>query len=220
MSRRRPITAQCDWDASFGLWIAAFAAMTIQGTLACGRRWIAQGLPGSVVSMLVTWVWTGSAYVLPSVMAKTAVHAMTMSLAVGWGKHNIRVNAVAPGPFPTTGPRRRLWFVHAPSKRRRNAARSEPQAPTGSSRLTRNHAATMVGRAAAAGSTRVRKRRTADSTMAFVGDNSRGEIPRTFRAQHCALRELSGCLGALPASIASANCRDLLVCPHGRRPRR
>jgi len=32
---------------------------------------IAQGLPGSVVSMLVTRVWTGSAYVLPSVMAKT-----------------------------------------------------------------------------------------------------------------------------------------------------
>ena len=52
------------------------------------------------VSMLVTWVWTGSAYVLPSTMAKTAVHAMTMSLAVEWGKHNIRVNAVAPGPFP------------------------------------------------------------------------------------------------------------------------
>src|SRR6266516_1900561 len=64
-------------------------------TLACGRRWIEQGLPGSVVSMLVTWVWTGSAYVLPSTMAKTAVHAMTMSLAVEWGKHGIRVNAVA-----------------------------------------------------------------------------------------------------------------------------
>ena len=45
----------------------------LHATLACGRRWIAQGLPGSVVSMLVTWVWTGSAYVLPSVMAKTAV---------------------------------------------------------------------------------------------------------------------------------------------------
>ncbi len=70
-------------------------------TLACGRRWIAQELPGSVVSMLVTWVWTGSAYVLPSAMAKTAVHAMTQSLAVEWGHHQIRVNAVAPGPFPT-----------------------------------------------------------------------------------------------------------------------
>src|ERR1700747_560999 len=60
-------------------------------TLSCGRRWIGQGLPGSVVSMLVTWVWTGSAYVLPSAMAKTAVHEMTMSLAVEGGKHNIRV---------------------------------------------------------------------------------------------------------------------------------
>lgn len=70
-------------------------------TQACGRRWIEAGLPGSVVSNLVTWVWTGSAYVVPAAMAKAAVHAMTMSLAVEWGPHRIRVNAVAPGPFPT-----------------------------------------------------------------------------------------------------------------------
>lgn len=70
-------------------------------SLACGKRWLAGGLPGSIVSNLVTWVWTGSAYVVPAAMAKTAVHAMTMSLAVEWGPANIRVNAVAPGPFPT-----------------------------------------------------------------------------------------------------------------------
>jgi len=70
-------------------------------TLACGKRWIDAKLPGSVVSNLVTWVWTGSAYVVPAAMAKAAVHAMTMSLAVEWGPFNIRVNAVAPGPFPT-----------------------------------------------------------------------------------------------------------------------
>lgn len=70
-------------------------------TLAAGRRWIAQALPGSVVSNLVTWVWTGSAFVVPSAMAKTAVHAMTMSLAVEWGRYGIRLNATAPGPFPT-----------------------------------------------------------------------------------------------------------------------
>ena len=69
--------------------------------LACGKRWIAAGLPGSIVSNLVTWVWTGSAYVVPAAMAKAAVHAMTMSLAVEWGPHRIRVNAIAPGPFPT-----------------------------------------------------------------------------------------------------------------------
>jgi len=72
-------------------------------TLAVGKRWIEQGLKGSVVSNLVTWVWTGSAYVVPAAMAKTAIHAMTMSLAVEWASYGIRLNAVAPGPFPTEG---------------------------------------------------------------------------------------------------------------------
>jgi NAD(P)-dependent dehydrogenase (short-subunit alcohol dehydrogenase family) len=70
-------------------------------TLSCGKRWIAEGLAGVVVSNLVTWVWTGSAFVVPAAMAKSAVQAMTMSLAVEWGPKNIRLNAVAPGPFPT-----------------------------------------------------------------------------------------------------------------------
>jgi NAD(P)-dependent dehydrogenase (short-subunit alcohol dehydrogenase family) len=96
-------------------------------TLACGRRWIEQGLPGSVVSMLVTWVWTGSAYVLPSTMAKTAVHAMTMSLAVEWGKHNIRVNAVAPGPFPTES----AWEKLAPIPKANVGAASDEEVPMG-----------------------------------------------------------------------------------------
>jgi NAD(P)-dependent dehydrogenase (short-subunit alcohol dehydrogenase family) len=96
-------------------------------TLACGRRWIAQGLTGSVVSMLVTWVWTGSAYVLPSVMSKTALHAMTMSLAVEWGRHNIRVNAVAPGPFPTES----AWEKLAPIPKANVGAASDKQVPMG-----------------------------------------------------------------------------------------
>src|SRR5271168_982585 len=70
-------------------------------TLAAGKRWIAERRKGSVVSNLVTWVWTGSAFVVPSAMAKTALHAMTMSLAVEWGRYGIRLNATAPGPFPT-----------------------------------------------------------------------------------------------------------------------
>ena len=96
-------------------------------TLACGRRWIRDGLPGSVVSMLVTWVWTGSAYVLPSTMAKTAVHAMTMSLAVEWGRHGIRVNAVAPGPFPTES----AWEKLAPIPKANVGAASADEVPMG-----------------------------------------------------------------------------------------
>jgi NAD(P)-dependent dehydrogenase (short-subunit alcohol dehydrogenase family) len=72
-------------------------------TLAVGKRWIDGKVRGSIVSNLVTWIWTGSAYVVPSAMAKTALHAMTMSLAVEWGPYGIRLNAVAPGPFPTEG---------------------------------------------------------------------------------------------------------------------
>ncbi|BCH23454.1 oxidoreductase [Mesorhizobium sp. L-8-10] len=70
-------------------------------THSCGKRWIADGIGGTVISNLVTWVWSGSAYVVPCAMAKTAIHAMTMSLAVEWGPKGIRLNAVAPGPFPT-----------------------------------------------------------------------------------------------------------------------
>lgn len=74
---------------------------SFHATLSCGKRWIRDEIPGSVVSNLVTWVWTGSAFVVPSAMAKTALHAMTMSLAVEWGPYGIRLNATAPGPFPT-----------------------------------------------------------------------------------------------------------------------
>ncbi len=76
---------------------------SFNATLSCGKRWIRDEIPGSVVSMLTTWVWTGSAFVVPSAMAKGAIHAMTMSLAAEWGPYGIRLNATAPGPFPTEG---------------------------------------------------------------------------------------------------------------------
>src|SRR6201987_5407642 len=58
-------------------------------TIAVAKRWIATGLPGTVLSNLTTWVWSGSAFVVPSAMAKAAVHAMTMSLAVEGGGYGI-----------------------------------------------------------------------------------------------------------------------------------
>jgi NAD(P)-dependent dehydrogenase (short-subunit alcohol dehydrogenase family) len=77
-------------------------------THAVGRRWIAGGHKGSVISILVTWVWTGSPYVVASAMSKAGIHVMTKSLAVEWGRYGIRLNAIAPGPFPTEGAGKRL----------------------------------------------------------------------------------------------------------------
>ena len=77
-------------------------------TLECGKRWIAERRPGNVLSIVTTYAWTGSGYVVPSAMGKAGVLAMTRSLAVEWGPKNIRLNAIAPGAFPTEGAWSRL----------------------------------------------------------------------------------------------------------------
>ncbi|MBL9041892.1 MAG: SDR family oxidoreductase [Myxococcales bacterium] len=81
---------------------------SVNTTLAVGRHLIARGAPGSVLSILTPYAWTGSAFVLPSSCAKAGVLAMTRSLAVEWGIYGIRCNAIAPGPFPTEGAWSRL----------------------------------------------------------------------------------------------------------------
>src|SRR5438445_1797699 len=90
----------------------AIANIVLHGTFyvtqAVGKRWIAGGHKGTVLSILVTWVHTGSAYVVPSAMSKAGLHVMTKSLAVEWGRYGIRLNAVAPGPFPTEAAAKRL----------------------------------------------------------------------------------------------------------------
>ena len=96
-------------------------------TVALGKRWIAAGLPGAVLSNLTTWVWSGSAFVVPSAMAKAAVHAMTMSLAVEWGRYGIRVNALAPGPIPTEY----AWEMLNPTDKSSVGATQEDQIPLG-----------------------------------------------------------------------------------------
>ena len=77
-------------------------------TLAVGKRWLAEKRPGSVLSIVTSYAWTGSPYVLPSAMAKAGVLAMTRSLAAEWGGQGVRLNAIAPGPFPTEGAWQRL----------------------------------------------------------------------------------------------------------------
>jgi NAD(P)-dependent dehydrogenase (short-subunit alcohol dehydrogenase family) len=70
---------------------------------------IARGGGGSIVSIVANYAWTGSAGTIHSAAAKAGVVAMTQTLAVEWGPHAIRVNAVAPGPIESPGAARQLW---------------------------------------------------------------------------------------------------------------
>ena len=81
---------------------------TFNMTQELGKRWIARKSGGSVLSIATTYAWTGSAFVVPSACAKAGVLVMMKSLAVEWACYGIRLNAIAPGPFPTEGAFSRL----------------------------------------------------------------------------------------------------------------
>jgi NAD(P)-dependent dehydrogenase (short-subunit alcohol dehydrogenase family) len=83
---------------------------TFHCTLALGRKWIGAGRGGNVLNIVTTYAAanSGSGFVVPSACAKAGVLAMTRSLAVEWARHRIRLNAIAPGPFPTEGAWSRL----------------------------------------------------------------------------------------------------------------
>lgn len=83
-------------------------------TQAIGKRWIARKLGGNILNLVTTYAAAncGSGFVVPSACAKAGVLAMTTSLAVEWAKYHIRINAIAPGPFPTEG----AWSRLMPSK--------------------------------------------------------------------------------------------------------
>jgi NAD(P)-dependent dehydrogenase (short-subunit alcohol dehydrogenase family) len=96
----------------------AVVGIVLQGTFHCtlalGRRWIAAKQPGNILNIVTTYaaVNSGSGYVVPSAAAKAGVLALTRSLAVEWARYRIRLNAIAPGPFPTEG----AWSRLLPSK--------------------------------------------------------------------------------------------------------
>ena len=85
----------------------AILAPTLHGAMYCtlgvGKRWIEGVHKGVVLSILSTSTITGRAFTVPSAMAKSAILAMTKSLAVEWGPRGIRTVAIAPGAFPTPG---------------------------------------------------------------------------------------------------------------------
>jgi NAD(P)-dependent dehydrogenase (short-subunit alcohol dehydrogenase family) len=104
----------------------AVVSIVLNGTFHCtqafARKWIARKKPGNVLSITATYAAAncGSAFVVPSSCAKAGVLAMTTSLAVEWGKYGIRLNAIAPGPFPTEG----AWSRLIPSKEYEDQSRN------------------------------------------------------------------------------------------------
>jgi NAD(P)-dependent dehydrogenase (short-subunit alcohol dehydrogenase family) len=88
--------------------------IVLNGSFHCtqvfGKRWIASKNSGNILNIVTTYASSnaGSAFVVPSACAKAGVLALTTSLAVEWAKYNIRLNAIAPGPFPTEGAWSRL----------------------------------------------------------------------------------------------------------------
>jgi len=105
----------------------AVVGIVLNGSFHCtqtfGKRWIAQKLGGNVLSIVTTYASAncGSGFVVPSACAKAGVLAMTTSLAVEWAKYHIRLNAIAPGPFPTEG----AWSRLIPSKEYEKHARDK-----------------------------------------------------------------------------------------------
>ncbi len=105
----------------------AVVGIVLHGTFHCtqalAQRWIATGRAGTVLNIVTTYaaVNCGSGFVVPSACAKAGVLAMTRSLAVEWAKYRIRLNAIAPGPFPTEGAWSRLMPSKEIEERLRNA---------------------------------------------------------------------------------------------------
>jgi NAD(P)-dependent dehydrogenase (short-subunit alcohol dehydrogenase family) len=87
------------WNSVIGIVLMG----TLNCTMACGRRWLKERKPATVLSISATYAPVGSAYVVPSAVSKAGVEALTRSLAVEWGDRGIRLNAIAPGPIPTQG---------------------------------------------------------------------------------------------------------------------
>jgi len=89
--------------------------IVLNGTFFCteafGRRLLDAKQPGSIINLVATYAWTGGPGTVHSAAAKAGVLSLTQTLAVEWGLHGIRVNAIAPGPIERTGGAEKLFSV-------------------------------------------------------------------------------------------------------------
>jgi NAD(P)-dependent dehydrogenase (short-subunit alcohol dehydrogenase family) len=76
---------------------------TFYACQAFGRPLIERGTGGAILNITSTSPFTGNPGRVHGGVGKAGVDSLTKSLAVEWGKHRIRVNALAPGYTPTSG---------------------------------------------------------------------------------------------------------------------
>jgi NAD(P)-dependent dehydrogenase (short-subunit alcohol dehydrogenase family) len=93
---------RAQWDEMIGTNLTGGFFMTQQ----VGRHLIETRRPGSIVSIASTHGLVGSPQRSTYGITKAALIQMTRMLAVEWGVHGIRVNAVAPGRLETASPSR------------------------------------------------------------------------------------------------------------------
>lgn len=89
--------ADGDWDQVLdtnlkGAWLAAHEA---------ARRWVAAKVPGNVINIASILGQRVASQTLPYAVSKAGMIQMTRALSLEWARHNIRVNALAPGYIRT-----------------------------------------------------------------------------------------------------------------------
>jgi NAD(P)-dependent dehydrogenase (short-subunit alcohol dehydrogenase family) len=91
--------------------------IVLNGTFYCsraaGRAMIAAGRGGSILNIVAAYAWTGGPGTIHSAAAKAGVISMTQTLAVEWGRHGIRTNALCPGVVNTPGAAAKLFPTEA-----------------------------------------------------------------------------------------------------------
>lgn len=87
------------------LWLAVIE-IDLNGTFYCSRaafKYLKERGGGSIISISSNLQKDGWIGMAPATSAKGGIDAMTKTLALEWARHNIRVNAICPGPVVTEG---------------------------------------------------------------------------------------------------------------------
>ncbi|MFV1963823.1 MAG: SDR family NAD(P)-dependent oxidoreductase [Pirellulaceae bacterium] len=122
VNRRKPAVDYTEEDYDFVMDVNLKGSFFL--SQAVGRHMVEQG-SGCQINVASINTDRPLKYVLPYAATKAGMNHMTRSLAMEWGPHGVRVNAIGPG-FTVTALTRKLWehdelrhwaLAHTPQKR-------------------------------------------------------------------------------------------------------